>query len=219
MQIKKTTRDAAFQGVPRFATPPYGEPDTESSEEAPLEAFSARTTRPHAATPERPAPTENGERSQPAPRSVSVIDRHSSFDGQFETEHDLRIEGTISGEVICRGLMTIEREATVRARVQARDAHIQGRLEGDIVCAGKLLLAATSHITGTMKAAVLEVEEGATVSGTVDTTQAPGAVAKSSPAMQENGNGHEPATVTRTQRRDLPSFAIVASDDRSATQN
>ena len=82
-----------------------------------------------------------------------------------------KTEGTISGEVICRGLFTVEREANARVRVQARDAHIQGRFEGDVVCTGRLLLSATAHVTGTMKAAVLVVEEGATVSGNVDTTQ------------------------------------------------
>ncbi|HMO97257.1 MAG TPA: polymer-forming cytoskeletal protein, partial [Tepidiformaceae bacterium] len=100
---------------------------------------------------------------------MSLVDRHSSFDGRYETDHDLRVQGSISGEVVCRGLLTIEHEASARARIHARDAHIRGRLEGDIVCSGKLLLAATAVVTGTLKAPVLVVEEGASLSGSVDT--------------------------------------------------
>ena len=73
--------------------------------------------------------------------------------------------------MICRGTLTIEHEASARARINARDAHIKGRLEGDVVCSGRLLLSATATVTGTLKAPVLVVEEGATLSGSIDTTQ------------------------------------------------
>jgi cytoskeletal protein CcmA (bactofilin family) len=142
-----------------------------------------------------------------------VIDKNSSFDGRFETEHDLRIEGTVSGEVVCRGTFVVEREAIARVKVQARDGHILGHFEGDIVCAGKLILAATAQVTGTFKSAVLVVEEGATVSGTIDTTQGAATRATAAPSAK-NGATSEPATVTRVPRREPPSFALVASDER-----
>jgi cytoskeletal protein CcmA (bactofilin family) len=151
-----------------------------------------------------------------------VIDRHSSFDGRFETDHDLRVEGTVSGEVVCRGLLTVEREATARAKVQTRDAHILGRFEGDLVCSGKLQLASTAQVTGTLKAAVLVVEEGASLSGSVETAQSPSnqraaAANGAAAAAETEAAPREPGTITRP-RRDLPSFAIVASDDRVASE-
>jgi cytoskeletal protein CcmA (bactofilin family) len=147
-----------------------------------------------------------------------VIDRNSSFDGRFETEHDLRIEGTVSGEIVCKGTFIVDREATARVRVQARDGHILGHFEGDLVCAGKLTLAATAQVSGTFKAALLVVEEGATVSGTVDTTQGATAPRQKAPASSQNGAAeHEPTTVTRVPRREPPSFALVASDDRAGS--
>jgi len=214
MQIKKSPRDAEYRGIPPFDA--SGFEAEETAEPVAAEAF-ARTARP---MPGRAPVEQSGgpERPQtPAARSESVIDRHSSFDGQFETEHDLRVEGTVSGEVICRGLFSVEREATARARVQARDAHIQGRFEGDITCTGKLLLSATASVTGTFKAAVLVVEEGAAVSGNIETAAAQPVSSRPAAAPQpENGTHREPATVTRPARRDLPSFAIVASDERAA---
>lgn len=207
MQIKKPVRDAQFPGAARYESNPYSAESRQQREEQMPDAFQVRHARngeaPVNETPETPA----------APRGESVIDRHSSFDGQFETEHDMRVEGTISGEVICRGLFTVEREANAKVRVQARDAHIQGRFEGDVTCTGRLLLSSTAHVTGTFKAAVLVVEEGATVSGTVDTTESAGARAVPAPAK----NGEREPTAPTKARRDLPSFAIVTSDDRAAS--
>lgn len=219
MQIKKSPRDAQFSEDSRYESPSFGVEATDTlADTNRTEPFNPRTVQrpPQAGAPQGgPGATE-----QPV-RSESVIDRHSSFDGRFETEHDLRVEGTISGEVVCRGLFTVDREATARARVQARDAHIQGHLEGDVVCSGKLLLSSTANVTGTLKASLLVVEEGATVSGTVDTTQAGSVSSRASAstpkAAAANGDEpREPGTVTRNSRRDLPSFAIVASDERAA---
>lgn len=221
MQIKKS-RDARYTENSRYETPTFGveATDTMADTQRP-EPFASRTVqRPGAAA----QATEEQERPvDQAVRTESVIDRHSSFDGRFETEHDMRVEGTISGEIICRGLFTVDREATARAKVQARDAHIQGHLEGDVVCSGRLVLSSTAQVTGTLKAALLVIEEGATVSGTVDTT-----MQNSAPARQSGGSSkgnasnasdddsREPVTVSRNSRRDLPSFAIVASDDRAS---
>ena len=208
MQIKKSPRDAQFPGTPRYETSPYGVEPREEREDAMTETF-VRHNRPG----DVPATGEGNETPQATVRSESVIDRHSSFDGQFETEHDMRIEGTISGEVICRGLFTVDREATAKVRVTARDAHIHGRLEGDVVCSGKLQLSSTAHVTGTLKAAVLVVEEGATLSGNVDTT-AGAATSRAAAAPAKNGE-REPGVV-KSARRDLPSFAIVTSDERAS---
>ncbi|MBK6560970.1 polymer-forming cytoskeletal protein [Candidatus Amarobacter glycogenicus] len=215
MQIKKSPRDSEFPRIPTFENADYEVENSAQMEDRAPGAFNVRPSRPAAA-----AADETTGPGLAAGRSQSVVDRHSSFDGHFETEHDLRVEGTVSGEVVCHGLFTVERDATARARVQAQDAHIHGRMEGDLVCAGKLVLSGTAQVTGTLKAALLVIEEGATVSGTVETLQAsasPRKVSAEPVAARENPSevAHQPATVTRPTRRDLPSFAIVSSDERA----
>lgn len=217
MQIKKNPRDAHYPEAAQYEQNGYNSDSTDQFGDAP-EAFPVRTSRPGAAQAAQ-GQNESGDRTA-AQRSESVIDQYSSFDGRFETEHDLRVDGTISGEVTCRGLFTVKKDATARVRVQTRDAHILGRFEGDLVCSGKLLLAATAHVTGTLKAAILVVEEGAAVSGTVE-TMAAGSAPRASTATEpvEKQPAREPATVSRAARRDLPSFAIVASDGATAERN
>ncbi|MEP7214791.1 MAG: polymer-forming cytoskeletal protein [Anaerolineaceae bacterium] len=189
--------------------------------------------------PRRPE-FEGGVPSRPviSDPAASVVDAHSSFDGRYETDQDLRVEGRISGEVVCRGLLTIEQEATARAKIQAHDAVVRGRIEGDIVCTGRLLLTSTAVVTGTMVAGALVVEEGATLSGKVETAsaastsrppaQVPTPLA-ASPALgtptsrvtQMNPERAADATTPtmaapRATRREVPSFALVSSDDRNS---
>ena len=185
MQLKKSPRDVRYpDSVTRFESESFGAGQTDDYGEFQPEPVVARQARPAA------GPGGGDDRAAAEARSESLVDRHSSFDGRYETDHDLRVEGSISGEVLCRGILTIEREASARARIQARDAQIRGRLEGDIVCSGRLLLAATAVVTGTIKATTLVVEEGASLSGTVDTTQKAAVVPETQrPAVVPAGPG------------------------------
>ncbi|MGI8927104.1 MAG: bactofilin family protein [Tepidiformaceae bacterium] len=180
-------------------------------------------------TRRRELPPEGEQINRPATRAESVIDVNSTFDGRFETDQDLRVEGTISGEIVCRGRCTIERDATAKARVQARDAWVKGRVEGDIVCTGKLVLAGTAIVTGTFKSVTLVIEEGASVNGTVETVPGtpeglPAVPGRDEPvAVKEAMNtaaeaAAAPASGGRYngRPRDLPSFAIVSSEEPAA---
>lgn len=225
MQLKRSPRDVRYpDSVTRYENESFGVEQADDYGEFQPEPIAPRQARPSA-----PAQAGSDDHSAAEARSESLVDRHSSFDGRYETDHDLRVEGSISGEVLCRGILTIEREASARARIQARDAQVRGRLEGDIVCSGRLLLAATAVVTGTIKATTLVVEEGASVSGTVDTTQKhaapelarPAGAAPSAPKplAEPTATAREPiAAGPRNGRREVPSFAIVSSEERAASE-
>lgn len=155
----------------------------------------------------------------PAPTGESTIDAHSSFNGRFETDSDLRVLGRVSGEVNCRGQLTIERDAAANAKVQARDIIVRGRIEGDITCSGKLEIEASAVVSGKVHTATLVVHEGGLLSGTVETTSATAPkAAKRDTAVPESEAASEPAPAPRASRgRDLPSFALVSSEERTAS--
>lgn len=219
MQLKKNPRDAQYEDL-------RDEPaDDRSLDRDDPRTLGERVNR------NRPSDFGGDDDRATEKRGESIIDAHSTFDGRFETEQDMRVMGTISGEVICRGLFTVEQDATARSRVEAHDAVVRGRLEGDIVCSGRLLLANTAVISGTMKAATLVVEEGANVSGNVETTVAP--LARVTPVVSSRGGSaaaadaepastpsraekdSAPAASTGRNGRAAPSFAFVPSDERA----
>lgn len=223
MQLKKNPRD----GRPGFPNGPI--PTGFDETEADLLATSPQTPqepRPAMPEPEMTVTRQREPQAQPQ-RSESVIDASSSFDGKFETADDLRIEGHIAGEVVCQGRLTIEREATAKAKLHAHEGVVRGRLEGDIVCSGRLQLASTASIQGTVRAGTLVVEEGAQISGTVaigDGAAAPKANPAPFPRRNEAAaaagtaaNG-EAGSGTQRRTRDVPSFSLVPAEER-LTQN
>ncbi len=158
-----------------------------------------------------------------ADRTTSTIDAASTFDGRYEAGDDLVILGTASGEIICRGKLTIEKEATVKAKIQAHESHVLGRVEGDIICSGRLLLASSATVTGTVKVAALVVEEGATIRGSVETASVASSDVLSSvsrsASRRSSGDGEAAAssggsTGRWNRSREAPNFAVVASEDR-----
>ena len=158
-----------------------------------------------------------------ATRAESVVDANSNFDGRFETEQDLRIEGSISGDVVCKGRFTVEREATAKVKLQAHEAHVKGRFEGEISCSGLLVIASTAIVSGTIKAATLVVEEGASLSGAIETAKGAPSTARPTAinrereravSVPESATTETPSTPSRSSRtREVPSFALVSSEN------
>src|SRR5690606_36954317 len=74
------------------------------------------------------------EEDDSAESSESVIDRHSHFNGLYRTARDLRIEGSVEGEIECDGTVIVAQEARVAAKVRARNVIIAGSANGEITC-------------------------------------------------------------------------------------
>lgn len=165
------------------------------------------------------------EAAAPLRTTASLVDRQSSFDGQFRTEHDLRIEGSAAGHIHCGGTLTVERDATVKARIEARDLIVRGRIEGDVLCSGRVLLTSTAAVSGSLKAGTLVVEEGASLTATVEVVPA-ARVSTAPPTERAPATPPEPAAVeppppaaefparSNSRTRTAPSFSLVSTEDR-----
>jgi len=181
--------------------PQFADQRDQFEEDYDMDEAETNDARGEGTTRTRVRPDGDGEQVSRATRNESVVDANSSFDGKYETSQDLRIQGSINGEIVCRGLLTIEQEATAKASIQARDAHVRGRLEGDITCSGRLLLASTAVVSGTLKAGSLVIEEGASLSGNVETAGAPVASQPAAPVAQPTARATaEPAAPAAPER-------------------
>lgn len=217
--------DRGLDAIPDFSTGPARpswrrEPLSAPKAERPVPPLVPTFDAPEAAAPPvaaAAAPSLSGE---------STISADSSFDGRYESEGDLRLLGRISGEVVCRGQITVERGASANAKVQARDIVVRGMIEGEVTCTGRLEIEANASVSGKVRTATLVVHEGGALSGAVETTAAAPAgqppaprATKREAAAPEGDTGNEPAPAPRTARaRDLPSFALVSSEERPAPE-
>ena len=78
---------------------------------------------------------------------------------------DIRIDGTIEGDVKCSGKMVIGEQGLVKGTVECQSAEIMGTLDGKINVKYTLALRATSRLKGEINTQTLMVEPNAIFNG------------------------------------------------------
>jgi cytoskeletal protein CcmA (bactofilin family) len=99
---------------------------------------------------------------------TAVLGKGSNLRGNIAGDGDLRVEGTVSGDVALNGDFTIAEGAEVVADVQATSVYVDGAIEGDIVARDNVAIRASARVTGAIRGANVSIEEGANVSGRID---------------------------------------------------
>jgi cytoskeletal protein CcmA (bactofilin family) len=112
----------------------------------------------------------NGEGADQTETSYSVIDRHSIFDGTFQANRNLRIEGEVKGTIECRGTLFVAQGANVSAKVEAESITVAGDLNGDIRCQGRLQIMPSGRVRGKVTTVTLVINEGAYYEGQLEMT-------------------------------------------------
>ena len=108
-----------------------------------------------------PQPRQKLQESPPAESTTdTIVGPQSYFTGTFRSEKDLRIEGTVEGEIDCRGTVIVAKDATLSATVRARNIEIAGSVTGDVFIEERLHLRSSGEMRGQSHAASFIVEEG-----------------------------------------------------------
>ena len=108
-------------------------------------------------------PQSRPQRQEPPPEegtADTIVGPQSYFTGTFRSEKDLRIEGTLEGEIDCRGTVIVAKDATLSATVRARNIEIAGSVTGDVFIEERLHLRSSGEMRGQSHAASFIVEEG-----------------------------------------------------------
>ncbi len=105
---------------------------------------------------------------QQQPESTSVIDQYSNFDGTYNSARDLRVEGQVTGTIVCKGTLHVAQGATVKASVEAEAISVAGELEGEINCRGRMELLQTGRVKGEITTQSLVIHEGAVYEGDLE---------------------------------------------------
>lgn len=98
----------------------------------------------------------------------SLVDRHSSFDGAFRSQRDLRVEGELKGTVSCDGTLYIAEGATVSASIDAEHISVAGDVSGEIRCRGRLQILPSGRVRAKVSTASLVIQEGAIYEGQLE---------------------------------------------------
>ena len=97
--------------------------------------------------------------------SATLISAGTVLQGDVKSENDLRIDGTIHGNVISSSKIIIGPTGHVEGHVQGAQADVSGRVTGNITVKELLQLRAQSNVKGNINAVKLQIDPAAVFNG------------------------------------------------------
>ncbi len=97
----------------------------------------------------------------------TVVGPSVQVEGDFASEGNIIVKGTVSGSVKTSRLLSVETGAKILANVKAHEAIIAGQVKGNVRVTDRLELTETAQILGDITCATLVVAAGALVHGKV----------------------------------------------------
>jgi len=94
----------------------------------------------------------------------TIIGPSVKIKGNFSSNGNIQIEGTLSGSLETSGDIKVGQEAKIQANIIAGNILVAGQITGTIK-ATNVVLTASAKITGDIETKALTIEEGATFNG------------------------------------------------------
>lgn len=132
--------------------------------------------------------SESFEPGSPAPASTSasLIGAGTTMKGDISSSGDLRIDGTLVGNIHCTAKVVIGANGNVQGDIHGQTADIMGKVTGTIKVKDLLQLKGGSVLNGNIEAGKLQIEPAANFNGGCQMTTAPtGSNTSSSRSSQE----------------------------------
>lgn len=85
--------------------------------------------------------------------------------GEFKTTANVRLDGSINGNVNCDGKIIMGKKGSINGNIKSDKFSVEGFFEGELVVNDTLHLLSTANVAGVFKAGKLIVDEGALMNG------------------------------------------------------
>ncbi len=97
--------------------------------------------------------------------TINLIGVGTDIKGDVESSGDIRIDGSLKGNLRTKGKVVIGNTGLVKGEVFCKNSDVEGKIEGKINVQELLSLKATSSILGDISARRLAIEPGAKFTG------------------------------------------------------
>lgn len=94
--------------------------------------------------------------------SQNIIAQGTTIVGDFSSQGDFRIDGTIEGNVKTSGKVVVGKSGLIKGTLEGTDAYFEGAFSGKLSLSGTLTLKSSAQIDGDVEVGKLAVEPGAT---------------------------------------------------------
>ncbi|MDF2563859.1 MAG: hypothetical protein K0Q53_254 [Massilibacillus sp.] len=95
----------------------------------------------------------------------TIIGKNTQFKGMLSGDGNIRVDGTLDGEISSTGDVVIGDQGNITATIKANNVLISGVVKGNVVANSKLEITSAGKLFGDVKAAVLSIAEGASFKG------------------------------------------------------
>ncbi|MFH0841756.1 MAG: polymer-forming cytoskeletal protein [Bacteroidota bacterium] len=99
------------------------------------------------------------------PAAINLISNGTDITGDIKSTGDIRIDGTLTGNLTTKGKVVIGVTGRVNGEVICRNSEVSGSIEGKISVSQLLILKASSKILGDIATSKLSIEPGAKFTG------------------------------------------------------
>jgi cytoskeletal protein CcmA (bactofilin family) len=99
--------------------------------------------------------------------SVVMLGPRDRLIGELYVEGNLRVSGTLEGQIEATGDVDVTEAATVKATVAGREVNISGQVSGAVTASKKLVIGRSGSIVGDVRVPRLIMQDGASLSGNV----------------------------------------------------
>jgi cytoskeletal protein CcmA (bactofilin family) len=97
--------------------------------------------------------------------TINLISNGTDITGDIKSNGDIRIDGTLKGNLNTKGKVVIGPTGKVNGEVICKNSEVSGNVEGKITVSQLLNLKASSKVIGDIATSKLSVEPGAVFSG------------------------------------------------------
>lgn len=98
--------------------------------------------------------------------AINLIGSGTAINGDIQSSGDVRIDGTLTGNITLNGRLVIGPNGKIEGNVICQNADISGEIKGKVQIAEMLSLKATAKILGDIATGKISIEPGAIFTGT-----------------------------------------------------
>jgi cytoskeletal protein CcmA (bactofilin family) len=103
--------------------------------------------------------------------TINLISIGTEITGDIKSNGDIRIDGSLSGNLSTKGKVVIGPTGKVNGEVVCKNSEVSGIIEGKIIVSQLLNLKASSTILGDIVTSKLAIEPGAKFTGTCNMSE------------------------------------------------